>query len=89
MNIETLVTKGPSNEHVPLPEDLRLKNGDPLYYLLLPPKDVAAGIIDPSDSQQAHDRLRSLFALDMQKVLSCAGKSAEEAKEILNSIESH
>ncbi|MDB5265021.1 MAG: hypothetical protein JWN64_592 [Parcubacteria group bacterium] len=82
---ENVFAKGPSSEAKPTPESVRLTSGDPLYYVLL--KDAgASGVISAHDSNEAHDKLRTLFAADPEKVLSCEGKSTEEALEILNSI---
>ena len=78
----------PSNRHESAltPEDVKLGNNDPLYYLFL--KNAGGpGVIKTEDSQQAHDRLRALFAINSELVLSCAGKTPDEASAILNSID--
>jgi hypothetical protein len=73
------------SERQPSPEDVKLANGDPLYYLFL--EDAGgAGVIRPEDSQQAHEQLRTIFAANPDAVLACDGKSPDEARKILSEI---
>ncbi|MEA2701449.1 MAG: hypothetical protein QOE22_158 [Candidatus Parcubacteria bacterium] len=73
----------------PQPEDVRLASGSPLYYALLEDREgVERGTISSEDSQQAHARLRDLFAANPERVLACQGKTDEEATEVLNAISS-
>ncbi len=74
-----------ANDPKLIPEDVRVAGGIPLYYLFLAnPNPVN---ISSQESQEARSRLASLIAIDREKVLSCQGKTREQAQAILTSIE--
>ncbi len=65
-------------------EEPRLGDGSPLYYALL--KDPDALFLKSSEAQQAKALLSTCMDRDPKVVLSCAGKTAAEAKKILNGL---
>lgn len=73
-------------EKTPLPVEVSLDGGQPLYYALLP--NPEALVLSPAEVQGAKSRLAEIVAIDAQKVMSCQGKSLEDARSILESVES-
>ena len=68
------------------PQDVQLVDGSPLYHLLL--EDPTTAVLSPTEAQMAKRRLSVLIEKDPDRVLSCQGKTREEAKAILKAIES-
>lgn len=81
-----LVSTGYKENRGPDPHDVRLKDGSPLFYALLE-SDGAEGVLDKNSAQEAKSRLRERIAADSNAVLSCQGKTQEEARKILDSID--
>lgn len=83
-SIDKIVNFGRSDRE-PMPEHIQLQDGKPLYHLFI---DTAngPGFVSNDESEDAHERLRELFAIDREKVLSCDGKTEDEARKILDSI---
>lgn len=69
------------------PWDVRVKEGDPLYYLLLPKGAAQHGYLRPDETREARKRLSGLIEQDRERVLSCQGKTREEALRILAEID--
>ncbi len=67
------------------PENVRLTDGRPLYYALL--ANPEALVLSPDEAREAHQRLSQISAADPDKVLTCQGKTLEEARTILETIE--
>ena len=67
------------------PDQVRLANGVPLYYAFL--DNPNAINLSPTEVQSAKSRLSKIIAADINGTLSCNGKSLEEARNILESIE--
>jgi hypothetical protein len=75
-------------EHEASPTSITLKNGDPLYYVLLPQAGREL-VISATESQQAHDELQQLWGIDPERVKACQGLSPEVALQLLRSIKPH
>ena len=68
------------------PEKVQLADGSPLYHVLLENPDAIN--LSAAEAQAAKRRLSEIISLDRDGVLSCQSKTREEAKSILESIES-
>lgn len=66
------------------PENVRLEGGKPLYYAFLKEPDALA--LSHEESEAAHETLRKLAQFDENGVISCQGKTLDEAKKILEGI---
>jgi len=62
-----------------------LRTVPPLYHVFLENPDVIT--LSANEAQNAKSRLARVISIDNESVLSCQGKSLEEAKVILVSIE--
>lgn len=69
------------------PESVSLADGSPLYHALL--SDPNALVLSQSEAQEAKSRLSVLIEADPKGILSCQGKTLQEAKKILESIEAN
>lgn len=74
-------------ERGPDPQDVRLKDGSPLYYALLENDATNSGVLDKVDVQRAKSLLREHIGANVNAVLSCQGKTREEARSILENID--
>lgn len=63
------------------PEEVRLKDGSPLYYAFLPKPDVP--FLEGSDVQDAKNDLSRAIHENRDLVLRCQGQTREEALRIL------
>lgn len=68
------------------PESAHLSEGQPLYHALLDNPDAIT--VSADEVHSAKSRLYQIISLDPEAVLACNGKTLEEAKAILESIES-
>ena len=66
------------------PEQVRLADGSPLYHALMAVAE--SGVADQEEVQRAKNELREIITTDPEIALSCQGKTAGEAREILRSI---
>ncbi|MCX6757323.1 MAG: hypothetical protein NTZ44_00330 [Candidatus Nomurabacteria bacterium] len=67
------------------PTEVRLADGGPLYLLLL--DNPEAPYASAEDTFEAKNKLAELIAVNKDAVLSCEGKSREEAMAILDAVE--
>lgn len=67
------------------PEGVQLADSSPLYYVLLENPNTIN--LSTSETQAARSRLSRIIEINREKVLSCQGKTRDEAKAILKSIE--
>ncbi|MEK6847481.1 MAG: hypothetical protein AABY16_04930 [Nanoarchaeota archaeon] len=67
------------------PEGITLSGGRPLYHALL--ADPNAAILSTDETREAKSRLSASIEADADAVLSCEGKSTEDARAILLEIE--
>ena len=89
MNTNEAPLVGPHNEQHRsklIPEDVRLTGSVPIYYLFLENPDPV-NISSKKEAQAAKSRLAGIIEIDREKVLSCQGKTREQALAILTSIE--
>ncbi len=79
---------GPSNEdreEGPSVHTVRLSNDAPLYHALL--QDPEAPVVNLDEVREAKSRLAAIIDENPEAVLSCEGKTPEEAREILEAAE--
>ena len=69
----------------PAPTDVRLNDGTPLYHLLI---NDNRGVITAGEVHDAKNRLAELAAEHRQEILSCQNKTARQAKDILDALQS-
>ncbi len=74
----------PTVEEQFVPESIILKGEKPLWYALLTSPD--AGVPDEEEVRAAKAWLREVFNLHKQAILSCKGRSIEEARQILQAV---
>lgn len=67
--------------------DIRLDDNSPLYHVFLNPSEE--GVVDHDNAKMARNRVKELTKIDPDKVKECNGKTAIEALEILESIETN
>jgi hypothetical protein len=66
-------------------EGMTLVDGKPLYHALL--SDSSAPYVSADDAFKAKNRLQRVNELDPGAVLSCSGKTLQQAKHILETVE--
>jgi len=66
------------------PHDVRLADDRPLYYVFLTNPETL--VVSPDEVREAKQELSRKIEADPDRVLSCQGKTLEDAKEILESI---
>jgi hypothetical protein len=72
-------------ERQPDLHDIRLEKDVPLWYLFL--NDPDAPVVSAGETNDAKSKLGHLISLNPDKIRECAGKSMEEARNIINNIE--
>lgn len=83
-NTQPLIQMGhPEREEVDRP---KLADGSPLYWALVPPDSLAIGFIKPSEAHAAKVQLEQCLDINENAVLNCKGKTADEARKILQGI---
>jgi hypothetical protein len=66
-------------------DDVRLADGRPLYHALLTNPETL--VLSPDEAREAQQKLLQMFTANPDEVLTCQGKTLEEARAILESIE--
>ena len=66
------------------PEQVQLADGSPVYHALM--ESPTEGVANQDEARRAKSELREIIAQNPEIVLSCQGKSAEEAREILRGV---
>jgi heat shock protein HspQ len=85
MSIDGLFQKGQREENNNNPLDARTAEGVPLYHALMEASE--SGVADHYAAEDAKDRLYAIFDYDPNTIRLCEGKSLEEVRSLLETVE--